>query len=220
MDTSTIFEKLHPLLPLTDLKRIKSLQSLVLAVGFPAQSLGNRFPTSRIVSISEFPLPALWYEAEKACSNDSIEINKSKPANIFLSHSSRDEEALLPAINFLRKNLGFQFFVCADSIEPGSRWLPKIKSELVKSDAFIYIASLASNQSTFCAFECGCAMALEKEIRIISLDGTPPPAHLQDIQALEIPRLLKRKPWLEFTQGLIEALLVNAVNYTSTEELG
>jgi hypothetical protein len=201
----------------TELKRIKASELLVLAVGIPPEALGHRFPKSRIVPIQEFPLPALWHQAEKACMGDSIQASPNKPLDIFLSHSSQDENLLLPAINFLRKNLGFRFFVCADSIEPGSKWLPKIKAELQNSDVFIYVSSTSSNHSTFCAFECGCAMALGKNIRIISIDEVPPPAHIQDIQALELPRFMKRKPWLDFTQALIEAFMVSSENQPSKE---
>jgi hypothetical protein len=52
------------------------------------------------------------------------------------------------------------------------------------------------------------ALALGKPIHVISLDGQPPPAHLQHLQAIDADRLQRRKPWLTRQDALLEASLL------------
>ena len=96
----------------------------------------------------------------------------------------------------------------ADSIDPGTDWQAVIRRELRSRDLFLFISSKASKGSAFCAFEAGVATALDKPIRIVSLDGGSPPTHLQKIQAMDVKRLRMRKPWLRPTEAVYEACLM------------
>ena len=195
---------------LIETERIETGKTIVIGVGLPQSVLTKAFKNADIHCVPDFPLGSLWIYVEKICEGgippDDLTVAKS----IFLSHATADEPNLFPAVAFLRKHLGLNIFVCADSIALGSSWLPTIRQQIKDKDIFLYIASNASNRSTFCAFECGFAMAIKKPFRIISLDGTPPPAHLQDIQALEVPRIRKRKPWLQDFESIVEAFLLSS----------
>ncbi len=129
-------------------------------------------------------------------------------SRIFLSHAAVDEAALMPAIDYLRRALGREVFVCVDSIPAGSAWFETLRGALEGCELFVFVGSPGSRASTFCAFEFGCAVAWGKAIGVISLDGAPPPAWAQTWQGVEVPRIMRLKPWLSPQEALIDALLV------------
>ena len=83
-----------------------------------------------------------------------------------------------------------------------------IQDHLKRCDLCLFVASEASRDSVFCAFEAGMALALGKPIHLISLDGQSPPVHLQHLQAIDANRLQRRKPWLTPQDALLEASLM------------
>jgi len=133
-----------------------------------------------------------------------------------MSHAIADEPTLGPVVEQLRRFLNADIFFCADSIRSGSSWQEIIRQELRHKELFLFIASQASLRSQFCAFEAGFAMGMNKNIRILSLDGSAPPGFFQDIQAADCLRLAARKPWLTPQEALLDALL-QAVSGDSEE---
>ena len=66
-------------------------------------------------------------------------------------------------------------------------------------------------RSTFCGFEVGMARALNKNIRMVSIDGAIPPSYAQDIQMLSVPRYMNTHAWLDFEEALLECMLKSSV---------
>lgn len=125
----------------------------------------------------------------------------------FLSHAVADEARLEPVVAYLRQQLGAELFVCADSIPGGSDWRSSIVGSLERAEVFVYLSSEASRSSTYCAFETGYAMARDLPIRVVMLDAGSPPPFLSQLQAIDLPRLQARRPWLSADEALVEALL-------------
>ena len=71
----------------------------------------------------------------------------------------------------------------------------------------VLVVSVASVASTFCAFETGWARKAGMPIHSISLDGTPPPAFIGDVQMLDLVRYRAARPWLTPSEALTEGLL-------------
>jgi hypothetical protein len=181
---------------------------VVLAVGVAPSVVQWAFPDAVPIEVDEVVAPLIWKRAEAALLSGSAQLVAPPRPKVFLSHSVRDEAALLPVVDTLRDHFSVPFFVCADSIPAGSQWQEEIRGHLGRCDLFVYAASENANASVFCGFEAGFAAGLAKPIRIVSLDGAPPPAHLQHIQAADVPRLRKRKPWLTETDALLDAFLL------------
>jgi hypothetical protein len=164
-------------------------------------------PNTAIHALADDDLPQLWSGALAALEAES----PSKPIllpPIFLSHAVEDEAEVLPLVQHLRKHAGASVFLCADSIQPGTQWSPSIERELRGCGIFFMVISKASLQSQYCAFEVGMAVALEKPLALLSLDGSPPPAFVQNLQVMDVDRLNRRKPWLLPTEARIECALL------------
>jgi len=192
----------------TQWARVDADEMLILGVGRAAVQLARAYPDAGFVALPEEPLDALWTAALAAVGAPASVAALATLPSVFLSHAVADERVLFSVIGQLRDNLGLDLFVCADSITPGSQWQAQIQAELRARDLFLFITSKAAMASPFCAFEAGLATALEKTIRIVSLDGAPPPPHLQQIQATGVKRLRARKPWLRPTDALYEACVL------------
>lgn len=102
---------------------------------------------------------------------------------------------------------GARLFGCADSIPSGVTWKADIIAAPRAPDIFVFLLSQANRDSSFCAFEVGMPYAIGKPIHVISLDGTLPPACIQHIQAVALPRLRRPRPWMDLDDLLIEPLL-------------
>jgi|GEM_PF-1457495 len=189
-------------------RRVDADEVLILGVGPAARRLTEVYPKATFIKVPEEPLDSLWSAVIAAIAHEPVDEIMAPLPRIFLSHAVADEAALYPVIERLRQHLAADVFVCADSIDPGVDWQAVIRRELRERDLFLFIATEASKASLFCAFEAGVATALEKTIRIVSLDGTPPPAHLQNIQSMDAVRLRTRKPWLRPTEAVYEACLI------------
>ena len=128
------------------------------------------------------------------------------PPRLFLSHATADEAQLRTAVALLRR-LGVEIFLCGDSIRGGARWWDTILTALRDCDRFVLVLSPESRQSSWCAFEAGAAVALGKPIRLLSLDGAPPPSFLGHLQMLDVPRVIRSRPWLSMEDALVESLI-------------
>jgi hypothetical protein len=188
-------------------ERCQAREQTLIGVGVNPRVLQWAFPRAGFLRVSDHPIESLWHVVESAV------LTKPEPTlpiarpSVFLSHSAEDEGALYPVLNVLREQLRVKVFLCADSIPAGAVWRQEIRKHLDSCDLFLYIASERSNGSVYCSFEAGMAAALGKRIRVVSLDGSPPPAHLADIQATAVPRLMQRKPWLSRSDAILEATL-------------
>ncbi|PCJ21500.1 MAG: hypothetical protein COB02_02590 [Candidatus Cloacimonadota bacterium] len=123
---------------------------------------------------------------------------------VFLSHSVQDENSIHFVVEYLRKFLDVDIFLCGDSLQEGSLWFDEIESNLKGREHFILLNSAFVKSSVFCAFEAGMAKAFNKKISIISLDGSTPSAYFQHLHMFDIPRLQLQKPWLTHKEVLIE----------------
>jgi hypothetical protein len=188
------------------LSRIGAERQRILCIGMNPAGVSSFFtPGAAIHGLEDGSLTQLWRSALSAMASDAPVPMPLPP--IFLSHAVQDEAQLLPVVAHLRRYAGANIFLCADSIEPGSLWLPAIQTELRRCSIFLLAVSKASKRSHFCAFEVGMAVAMDKRLSIVSLDGSSPPAYIQNIQAADVPRLQGRKPWLSHEEACIEAVL-------------
>ena len=185
---------------------VRRTETLVLCIGMDPSVLGWAFPEAICVGIEDETGPLLWTRVQEAVSESSPAAAVERP-RVFLSHSVLDEQELFPSIEALRNHFGLELFVCADSIPSGSGWHEEIRRRLEACDLFLFVGSEAAAASAFCAFEAGMAFALNKPIHVLSLDGSPPPTHLQSIQAVDVVRLRARKPWLTHADAILEACL-------------
>ena len=135
---------------------------------------------------------------------------------VFLSHAVKDEMLLQPVVTLLRETFHVRIFMCADSIVTGSDWYRQIISALSEHDIFIYALSKDARSSHFCSFECGMAYAMRKCIKVISLDGSFPPSFLQHVHMVDVPRIMRSKPWLERRDVIVEEF----VKAISTDQNG
>jgi hypothetical protein len=188
-------------------ERCEARERTLIAVGVDPRVIQWAFPGAGFMAVSDYPTESLWHVVESAVlAQPDVTTALVRPA-VFLSHSAEDERAIYPIMKVLREQLGVTVFLCADSIPAGAAWREEIRRNLDNCDLFLYIASEQANGSVYCGFEAGMAAGLGKRIRVVSLDGSSPPAHLQDIQAAAVPRLMQRKPWLTRSDAILEATL-------------
>ena len=190
------------------LPRVVSDARRVIGLGVDPERLGTAFADFEALRLeTEGSGDALWARAQAACEAPAPARAIAPPSSVFLSHAVADEPALQGAVDYLRRTTGAEIFLCADSIPAGGPWAATILDALRARERFVFAVSAASAASTFCAFEVGYALALGLPIGLVSLDGTPPPAFVQHLQAADVPRLLARRPWPTAAEALVEALL-------------
>ena len=191
-------------------KRISANQTLVMAVNANAQIIANLFPNALVAEISGDSLE-VWQRIKKAClefqDSNVVPTQQRSPKRLFVSHTVADEPFIVPAVEYVRRHFNSEVFLCADSIASGTDWQSKIIEQLKATEVFVYILSANSLSSTFCAFEIGFASAAEKDLAIISIDGTSPPAFAQHIQMGDVERLRLRNPWLDPDEAFLELML-------------
>ncbi len=193
--------------------RISANERYVFALNVDPGLIGSVFVNAKIVPIVGETME-LWQQIRTVCRQEfdqNIESTEhlaaTKLKRVFLSHAVKDESILRPAVDYLRRFYEADIFLCADSIASGTNWQAEIVGNLQERESFLYLLSKNSLDSTFCAFEIGFASALEKNIAIISLDGSLPPVFAQHIQMNDVQRLRQRQPWLETDEALLEILL-------------
>lgn len=198
--------------------QIQARQRLVVSLGAARALLQTRLMANRIVDLSHIsPLQAFSQirqlldekVPESKTSNPESSQEPNSLASAFISHAVKDESLLLPAANYLRDYFQADLFLCADSIPSGSNWQDSIYTALRQQEIFVVILTQAVLASHFCSFEIGMAHALNKPILILSLDGSRPPAFIQHLQAIDLPRITQQKPWLTLADVLLEELLHN-----------
>ena len=150
----------------------------------------------------------LWGAVRKALGSDApMSQVPRKLGGAFLSHAVSDEKTLAQPIAYVRKHFNADLFVCTDSIGSGKVWHDEIVSQLRARDRFVLMLSSATTASTFCAFEVGFAAALEKQIALISLDGSRPPSYVQHLHMVDLQRRRSASPWLTEHDALLDAFL-------------
>jgi hypothetical protein len=187
--------------------RVQTDENLVIGIGVSEGLVNWAFPESHSVTVSSEPAAALWPTVVAAIEGVSSALTSQARPSVFISHSVADENAIFPPITALRDYYGLSIFVCADSIEPGSRWQDEIRTRLEASDLFLLINSQSVAQSTYCAYEVGVANGLGKPVRMVNLDESALPTYLAHIQAVSVPRLMERKPWLNPEDAILDGLL-------------
>ena len=193
---------------LAHMDRIHTDELHVIGIGIEQEVLSWSFTDAHFHVVPAHPFSTLWTHVQ-----DAVEHGESQPmitANrprVFLSHAVTDEARIFPTLNILREQYGITPFICADSIAPGADWQATIEANLRDTDLLIVLASERVTQSVYCAYEVGLAKGLGKEIRIVNLDGSQLPPYLTQKQAIDVPRLLTRKPWLTESDALLHAIL-------------
>lgn len=181
---------------------------VIIAFGVPARALRPMFPGAPVVDVGPTHAFAAFRRAcEVIDGRPPTPAPEAPLASAFVSHAVADEPVIAPATRIAAGIFGARLFWCADSIPSGATWQADIVDALRGHDLFVYLLSRASRESTFCAFELGMAHAIGKPIHIISLDGTMPPAYAQHLQAVDLPRLRRTRPWLDLDDLLAEQLL-------------
>lgn len=187
------------------LGRITATNRVVVVVDAPTAVVASRFAGWEVRSAHpEDPLH-LWRAVSTALKSPAAP--KLELPTVFLSHAVADEAVLQPILDYLRDWTGVELFSCADSIPSGTEWRARIQAALVASERFVLVGSEASFRSTYCAFEVGFAMALEKSCRVVVLDGSPPPAFISHVQATDAVRHRHRRPWLTPQEAIMDVLL-------------
>lgn len=174
-----------------------------LIVDAPA-SVALAFPGWAVVQVRPASPIELWSALRRAVKADARPIPRRAP-RAFVSHAVADEARLEAPLGALRRR-GVPIFLCADSIPAGAVWHQRILDQLAQADRLIYVLSAASATSSFCAFELGYATARALPVRIVAIDDVAVPAFVQHRQAISVPRLVRRRPWLTPAEALLEAL--------------
>jgi hypothetical protein len=188
-------------------QRTEASNISLITIGMDSALAQWAFPEASCQALDDIPTQALWVAVESAVLlAPKVTTPRPRPT-VFISHSSQDEAAIFPVLRVVREQLGVTVFLCADSIPAGAPWREEIRRNLTQCDLYLYIASESANNSVYCGFETGVASALDKTIRIVSVDGSPPPTHLSDVQATLVPRLMALKPWLNRSDAILEACL-------------
>lgn len=188
--------------------RVRSQQLRVLLIGGDPAMLAGAFPGVRVQAVHDDAHPALlWRNLCHAFDTPSAAPPPpALPPRLFLSHATVDEARIQPAVSLLRR-LGIEVFVCGDSIRGGERWWDTILDALHDCDRFVLVLSDSARRSSWCAFEAGAAVALRKPLRLLSLDGAPPPSFVGHLQMFDVPRAIRSRPWMTVEDALVEALI-------------
>ena len=184
---------------------IQAQKTTLVAINISFEHLHMMSDVDEVRIIDDRKKIPIWTQLQL----EGVPHKKRTRQKIFLSHSVADEAILGSIVSFLRKGLQHEVFDCSDSILAGSLWYTEITKALKESDIMLCMLSSSFAQSTFCAFEVGMARALDKEIRIISIDDTLPPSYAQDIQMISVPRYQRAHPWLSIEETLLECILLS-----------
>jgi len=188
-----------------ELQRLTAGSLRGVAVDTPRAALGALLPLAPVSQACPDDPRQVWRAVR-----DALKADASPPPRLargFLSHAAADEPWLLPAVESLRRNAGAELYVCADSIPSGAAWREHIEDALRRAERLVFVGSDASFASTYCAFEFGVATALGVPCRVVRVDEAPLPAWMGHLQATDVPRLRRIRPWLEPSEALEEALL-------------
>jgi hypothetical protein len=196
--------------PLALHREVQAHDRTVVTLGAAAGLLLEMFTGCRVVELGPVDLFEAFKRIVEMMDSGGGAAVHARPLELntgFISHAVRDEPLLLPAVDYLRRYYKANLFACADSISPGADWQNAILTALTERQRFVGLLSEASRASHFCSFEIGVACALRKPIRLLSLDGSPPPVFVQHVQAADLPRLARQRPWLDVQDIVADELL-------------
>jgi len=186
--------------------RVDAPSRRAIAVGTEAALLARAFEGWPLMTADGEGV-GLWRQLCDAVRGQATDVTPLTLQRAFVSHAVVDEPLISGSIDYLRRQLDADLFVCANSIAAGSSWHNTIVDQLRERPLLLLLLSKATIDSTFCAFEVGFAMALQKPIRIISIDGVRPPAYVQHLQMVDLVRRHATKPWLDRDDALVDALI-------------
>lgn len=198
------------------LERVRAARTVVLSIGVPPTAACLRAHEHVVLADED----ALGLARRASTCVAQLRRGASAPAatqphaaalpRMFVSHAVLDEPSLAPAIEHLRAFYDAQVFLCADTLRPGDDWRRSIDAALREAELFVLVLSKASLKSTYCAFETGQARALGKRIAVVVFEPVPIPRYVEHLAALDLERLMLRKPWLDVTEALVESLVTLA----------
>jgi len=197
-------------LPLAVHREVQARTRTVISLGIPANLLQGIFAGCQVVDLGTIDIFEAFQRIAALVNGGlgpAAALSSLTMHTGFISHAVHDEPLLMPVVDYLRRHFPVNLFVCADSIQPGTNWQDMILTALREQQVFMALLSEASRSSHFCSFEIGVAHGLHKPIRLLSLDGSPPPAFVQHIQVVDLPRLCRQKPWLDLQDILVFELL-------------
>ena len=179
------------------LSRIPHRNEYWIHVGHKPYSVQTTSPVNQIhYHLEDIDIEAFSLEELHPCTPETSPIQ-----SIFVSHSIQDEHLLLPIFERLTQHHNVNIFLCAN-MTAGVDWYHNIETAIKECDVLWVCCSQGLTQSTFCAFEIGLAQGLNKPIRPIMIDNTPPPLFLQHQNMPSLSRLILQQPWLSKSQGL------------------
>ncbi|MCA9524646.1 MAG: TIR domain-containing protein [Myxococcales bacterium] len=209
-------ERLLVLVDPTDLdelrRTIESLQAdeiVAFVVGFDPTLVQPLFPSAELRFLDDSSPLAAFHSVRRQLEERQAPNERAdwRWPSTFVSHAVADEGRLLGAVEYLRQHFCASLFVCSDSIAPGSAWQDEIVGALRAAERFVAVVSEASLRSHFCSFEGGMAQALEKPLRLLSLDGSRPPLFFAQLQCIDLRAIQQRRPWLSDDDVVVDALI-------------
>lgn len=189
---------------------IQARQRLVIGAGHGTPFLQPLFPDATIYALDAARLPQAYLQV-KAVLRGEVEACTvcQAPQSLFLSHAVADEPLIQPVVTYLKTQYAARIFTCQDSIPAAGAWHGEILAALLAAERVVVLLSQAMLASTFCAFEIGYALALDKRLSLIRLDAAQPPAYIQHLQLRDLPREQRIRPWLDAGDLLADALLAD-----------
>lgn len=192
---------------LVGIDRVRAQRRRLMVVGSPGPLIAPEVAEWPRSFVPDSPMPgALWQGILDALGAEHQVTTPAEPPSVFLSHAVADEARIESSIQALRA-LGARVFSCGDSLRTGERWRERIVEALRGADRLLLVTSRASRESSWCAFEVGLAVGLEKPIDVVSIDGSAPPSFIGHQQMADLPRIQARQPWLDEAECFVEATL-------------
>src|SRR5262245_43198320 len=109
--------------------------------------------------------------------------------NVFVSYSHLDHSLVAPVVKLLRANKSLVFHDI-DSIVPGTRWGSAIETALATAHMVIVFWCDHSSRSDEVSKEWKTALALDKDLLPLLLDGTPLPQELREFQWIDFREMV------------------------------
>ena len=116
-------------------------------------------------------------------------------AALFISHSSRDDQATTDVLHFLRAQGFDALFVDIDpqgGSPDGRNWEQELYAQLRRADAVVFIGTPDSIASRWCAIEVSLARSIGKPVIPVLVAGTDRLTLLQDVQWVDLTDSVER----------------------------
>ncbi len=197
--------------PISAHRTIEARTCIVFSVGIAAGLLDKLFERCHVVDLGDVNAFEAFRGVQAILDRPLLEApsrhTETALRSAFICHAMKDEPIITPVMSYIRHHFGADIFLCGDSIPGGADWHGKILNSLREKESFVALVSAAMNASPFCSFEIGAAYAIGKPIKLVSLDGSAPPAFVQHIQVIDVQRIVSQKPWLDIQDVLLQGLL-------------